>query len=184
LILGDVYEGFRGSEWDSQGPGGLILRVFSLAVFFILSALGMAVWCIVTCIFMVMAYAAADTLYEIPTALEAYEEPLRRPWLPAEQIGLVSGEAEVGYVVATKDGWTLVLRERDRGIRYIKSTTVSTRTVCVPDVVPSFRPPLVRFSDDPAAMPTCRATPPPGTPPPPPPVPVVPVTGLTAQKPI
>lgn len=77
-----------------------------------------------------MSLALVDTLYRIPGDIQTVSEVMHRPWVPAEEVTTKSGERFVGYTMATKDGWFVLLTEPDREIRYFPNLSVTGRKVC------------------------------------------------------
>jgi len=63
-----------------------------------------------------------------------------RPWLPAEQVSLTASKSGnsnpeitttmVGYVLGNAEGWMTIMKESDRTIIIVPSTTVTARAIC------------------------------------------------------
>lgn len=51
-------------------------------------------------------------------------------WLPAEVVRLMSGERIEGYVLEDDTEWTVLVRLRDRGISFVRSSDISSRAIC------------------------------------------------------
>jgi hypothetical protein len=88
---------------------------------------------------LVLLSLLAAGVFLIPYALYAYPVPetpnyyagfMRRPWLPAEQITVKSGETIVGYTLTEAGTWMVVLRDNPRTIQYLLADDVVSRTVC------------------------------------------------------
>ena len=106
------------------------------------------------------AYSAlcVYAIYEVPFNTSATSDILRRPWLPAEQVQLSSGEILVGYTLSTQDGWHALLEEEARRITYIPSRNVTARTVCDVRTMAEIPPPLISLrGSTPSSVPTCQA---------------------------
>ena len=109
---------------------------------------------------MASAYSAlcVYAVYEVPFNTSAASDILRRPWLPAEQVQLSSGETLVGYTLSTQDGWHALLEEETRRITYIPSRNVTARTVCEVGTTASIPPPLINLRGSaPSSVITCQA---------------------------
>lgn len=96
-------------------------------------------------------------VYRVSTDPDTLSETLRRPWLPAEKIDLKSGEARVGYVIATDKDWYTILDERTRTISYIRTEDILNRTVCRAGSPPRATPaPLIHLKPVPVSpVPAC-----------------------------
>lgn len=106
------------------------------------------------------AYAAicVYAIYEVPFNASITSDILRRPWLPAEQVQLYSGDVLVGYTLSTRDGWHGLLEEQTRRIIYIPSRDVAARTVCDVTTIASRPSPLINLQGTtPSSVPTCQA---------------------------
>lgn len=68
--------------------------------------------------------------YPVPETSNYYADFMRRPWLPAEQITVKSGETIVGYTLTEDDTWMVVLQDNPRTIQYLHVDDVASRTVC------------------------------------------------------
>lgn len=71
-----------------------------------------------------------QTVYKFPFDAQVVSEILRRPWLPAEEIRLSSGDTLVAYTMTIGNGWHVLLNERTRTISYVRAAEVLERTVC------------------------------------------------------
>jgi hypothetical protein len=69
-------------------------------------------------------------VYQVPFDPAIASEVARRPWLPVEEIALKTHGSRLGYTLATKDGWYLILNEGDRTVEYFPATEVVGRRVC------------------------------------------------------
>lgn len=80
---------------------------------------------------------------------------LARPWMPPEAIQLSGQPVVVGYVLSDAGRWMSVLRDSDRQVVRIESTSVVSRTICrVADSGPL--PTLTQLTISPvAAVKTC-----------------------------
>jgi hypothetical protein len=73
---------------------------------------------------------ASAEIFRVPHESDTLFYIMRRPWVPAEEITLESGETLVGYTLSTSDGWFVLLLEEDRRIRYVPADDVAERSVC------------------------------------------------------
>ena len=127
--------------------GWALWRLIGKAIY----ALLIAVACAYTAI---CVYA----IYEVPFNTSVTSDILRRPWLPAEQVQLYSGDVLVGYTLSTQDGWHALLEEQTRLITYIPSRNVAARTVCDVKTIASLPSPLISLQGTaPNSVPTCQA---------------------------
>jgi hypothetical protein len=77
-------------------------------------------------------------------------------WLPTEVISTDDlKDPVVGYVLATEDGWTSVLRDEDRSVLRFKSQTVTDRVICTPASQSHGRS-LVELLLDPSIVVSCE----------------------------
>ena len=51
-------------------------------------------------------------------------------WLPAEIVGLSTGQSEVAFVLETDATWTTLMLEEGRSIQIVRTEIVESRTVC------------------------------------------------------
>jgi hypothetical protein len=109
-----------------------------------------------------------QAVYRVPFDFANFDAIMRRPWVPAEEITLSTGERYVGYTVSTQDGWFLVLNEHDRSLAYLKADEVVHRRVCTPaSLSPDYRDPLYRLDgSQPPVNSLCRERTRPAGPPP------------------
>lgn len=73
-------------------------------------------------------------------------------WLPAERLQLPGGQL-VGYVVRQDGAWTAVLRESDRTIVFVPTTSIGDRSLCQIGSVPA--PSLVNIGRPLLPLPSC-----------------------------
>jgi hypothetical protein len=109
-----------------------------------------------------------QAVYRVPFDFENFDAIMRRPWVPAEEITLDTGERYVGYTITTKDGWFLLLNEHDRSLDYLDAASVVSRRVCTPAAMsPDYRDPLHRLDGSlPPINSLCRERTRPAAPPP------------------
>lgn len=84
-----------------------------------------------------------------------------RMWLPAEEVRTKSAGTITGYVLATDERWTTLLREDTRRVIILRSEDVESRRVCnLPDEVTMGRSLFQVIESEPGgpASPTCRAS--------------------------
>ena len=104
--------------WLGLAIAGACLASVGRILIALLYALGVAA----ACGFFVLYIQA---VYDVPFNEKGVAEIARRPWLPAEKIRLSSDEPPlVGYTMSVENGWHVVLRERSRTVRYLRSTDV------------------------------------------------------------
>lgn len=70
--------------------------------------------------------------YALPSPSEMRHIPdvLRSVWLPAELIGTNNGSENVGYVLKTDGNWTTILWDSDRNIEIMRTSNITSRTIC------------------------------------------------------
>ena len=68
-------------------------------------------------------------IYQLPSA-GFYMAAIRQPWLPEEKLGLVSGQANYGYVLTISVNWLTELTAGSRTIRYLPATQIVSRIIC------------------------------------------------------
>lgn len=109
-----------------------------------------------------------QAVYRVPFDIANFDAIMRRPWVPAEEITLDTGERYVGYTISSQDGWFLVLNEHDRSLAYLNADKVVTRRVCTPATSsPDHRDPLYRLDGSrPPVNSLCRERTRPAGPPP------------------
>jgi hypothetical protein len=73
---------------------------------------------------------ALEPMYRVPHDWRTVGYIAHQPWIPAEVVTLKSGPPHAGYVLSTKDGWLVLLKEPERTIEYIPADTVRAREVC------------------------------------------------------
>jgi hypothetical protein len=93
-------------------------------------------------------------LYPFPHSNNFYGQELRRPWLPAENITLVSHQVVIGYTLSSDSDWLVVLLADNRQIVYYRVDDVATRQVCQIGPVGPMRP-LIALSPRTATVPLC-----------------------------
>jgi hypothetical protein len=69
-------------------------------------------------------------VYPVPRIFVYYENLLRQPWIPPENITLGSGSVVVGYPLSISDGWMTILVAQSRIIEYVPAGDVHGRFVC------------------------------------------------------
>ncbi len=124
-----------------------------------------AVWLLGIAIYSVCVAAACgffvlyvQNAYHVSFDKKGISEIVRRPWLPAEEITLSSGDTLVGYTLSSSVGWQVVLMEPTRTIRYLRATEVTGRKVCHMTTPTKPSPsPLIKFDGVvPGGVPLCR----------------------------
>lgn len=103
----------------------------------------------------VISITFVGVMYPMPYHPADLSLALRRPWLPSEKIVLRSGSVKVGYTLAVKDGWQVILGERTRTIEYVKSDDVVTRQVCRLGPATSERPFIDLLRTPAGTVPAC-----------------------------
>lgn len=102
-------------------------------------AFGLA--CGVICVFGLLFM---HSVYRVPFDANYASQIARRPWLPAEEVVVESGDRYVGYVISTTDGWFLLVNESNRALEYLPAESVVDRRVCTPESYDlEYRAPLV-----------------------------------------
>lgn len=130
----------RGLRWFKQRKNNK--GIFPLGV------ADVVIFCLGTSLFFLVAASFVTAIYRIPGDIQTIAIIVRRPWLPAEQIDLKSGEIKVGYIFSTKDGWNSILTEKSRVIEYVKADEVKARHVCDVEGHASSRPaPIIKLID-------------------------------------
>jgi hypothetical protein len=95
--------------------------------------------------------------YQVSFDKKGISEIVRRPWLPAEEITLSSGDTLVGYTLSSSVGWQVLLLEPTRTIRYLRAPEVTGRKVCHMTKPPDSPSPLIEFDGVvPGGVPLCR----------------------------
>jgi hypothetical protein len=124
-----------------------VVRLFGIAVYSVCVA--------AACGFFVLYVQNA---YQVSFDKKGISEIVRRPWLPAEEIKLSSGNTLVGYTLSSSVGWQVVLIEPTRTIKYVRAAEVAERTVChMTKAAKSSPPPLIEFDGVvPSGVPLCR----------------------------
>jgi hypothetical protein len=78
-----------------------------------------------------IAFSLAASIYPIPPSDSGiWMQSLRRVWQPPERLSFGSGRQQVAYPLGIKDGWQVLLVERDRSILYVKPAEITARAVC------------------------------------------------------
>ncbi|GAA4936313.1 hypothetical protein EV188_114150 [Actinomycetospora succinea] len=105
-----------------------------------------AIYSIVVAAICGYAFFFVRAIYQVPFDMRTVSEVVRRPWIPAEEVALKSGEVKVGYALNVSVGWYVLLDEETRTIEYLPSSEVTRRTVCKPGPPAAMQPlPLVTF---------------------------------------
>jgi hypothetical protein len=52
------------------------------------------------------------------------------PWIPVERVEMSGNQVEVAYVVRTEASWTVLLIDRGRSLRYVKTADILSREPC------------------------------------------------------
>jgi hypothetical protein len=96
--------------------------------------------------------------YNVSFDKKGISEVVRRPWLPAEEIKLSSGDTLVGYTLSSSVGWHVLLIEPTRTIKYLRATEVAERKVChMAKPTEPIPPPLIELEGIiPSGVPLCR----------------------------
>jgi hypothetical protein len=99
-------------------------------------------------------------VYPFPLSNTFYAEQLRRPWLPAEEITLNSGQVLIGYLLSEDQDWVVILKADSRTIYYYHEPQVTNRQICQLEHT-SANTPLISLipSGQKQPIPPCEASP-------------------------
>jgi hypothetical protein len=93
-------------------------------------------------------------VYPLQTGRSYYQNLLTLPWIPAQEITLISGKTEIGFVISDSDISTEVLLNNTRSVVYYPNQMIKHQELC--DIDPEVEQgPLIRLIPAKATTPPC-----------------------------